>query len=187
MHGKSTQAIKSDGRSSEITSDATLESLGTVRFTPAHNVIGFKSRSARVEEFIQTHAQEYVAKKYANVFVWPSDNDPTLIVGFYSLSACSVERKELNRRYERKAPPGIPVPMALIGYMGKAPDAPKGFGAVLIRDAALRMARPADLPIWGIALHPENEALATWYETLGFTRGRIWVGDNHQQLVMALS
>jgi hypothetical protein len=86
--------------------------------------------------------------------------------------------RELNNRYQRRAPGGIPVPMALVGFMGRAAAAPAGFGAVLIHDAALRVSRITDLPCWGLALHPENGPLATWYEKLGFTRGMVSTRDN---------
>ena len=50
----------------------------------------------------------------------------------------------------------------------KADGIQKGFGGVLIHDAALRVSRIKDIGIWGIALDAENEKLAQWYGTKGF-------------------
>ncbi len=62
--------------------------------------------------------------------------------------------------------------MVLIGYMGKSQHAPPKFGGVLIADAAKRASAIADVGLWGLCLHLENEGLAKWYEKLGFTRAR---------------
>lgn len=79
-------------------------------------------------------------------------------MGFYSLAMFSVERGELNNRYSRpkQTVPGIPVPMGLIGYLGRSADSPQGFGAVLVLDAAKRAAQSLDFPAWGLCLHPED-------------------------------
>jgi hypothetical protein len=188
MHDKTGQTIESDDRSRQIASTAGLEPLGTVPLTAAHNVQAFISRSGRIQHFIRSEALDYVAKRYASVSVWPDADDPTKIMGFYSLAPFSVERAELNNRYSRpsKTIPGIPVPMGLIGYLGRSPDSPRGFGAVLINDAAKRAARSLDFPVWGLCLHPEdaNERLIERYTEIGFFSGMGWTRDQAKRLLM---
>jgi hypothetical protein len=184
MHEEPTQTIQGDGGSREIAPGLDLKPLGTIRLSAAHNVSDFTSKSERIQRFIRSEAQTYTGQRYCSVNVWPDPADPSKILGFYSLASCSIERGELNNRFQRKAIGGIPVPMALIGFMGKAATAPKGFGAVLIHDAALRASRSEDLPVWGLALHPENERLAKYYDDLSFTRGMVWTRDNSKRLLM---
>ena len=186
MHDEPGPAIKADGGSREIAQTPALRPLGTVYLSAAHNLSGFTSRSTRIQGFIQNEVQEYLAKRYCSVCVWPHPDDPSRILGFYTLAACSIEREELNNRFSRKNKTigGIAVPMALVGYMGKSVDAPKGFGGTLILDAAIRAARSEDIPVWGLALHPENDSLAKWYGTLGFTVGEAWRIDNKRRRVM---
>jgi hypothetical protein len=189
MHDKTGQTIESDDRGRQIASTASLEPLGTVPLTAAHNVQTFVSRSGRIQHFIRSEALDYVAKRYASVSVWPdAGDDPTKIMGFYSLAPFSVERDELNNRYSRRSKtiPGIPVPMGLIGYLGRSPDSPRGFGAVLIIDAARRAARSLDFPVWGLCLHPEdaNDKLIGRYKEIGFIAGMGWTRDQTKRLLM---
>jgi len=126
-----------------------------------------------VEAFLRDECSDLVEKNYCRVFVWPDPEDRSRILGYYSLSACLVARAELNNRFQRRAPKGIPVPMALIGYMGKTEGATQGLGPLLIQDAAKRVARITDIGIWGLCLDAENQKLAEWYEEkIGFTPAR---------------
>ena len=113
-----------------------------------------------------------VEKNYSKVFVWPDPADPTKVWGYYTLSAARVERQELINRYEKKVPKGLPVPVALIGYMGRSDDAPKGLGAALIYDAAVRVGQNKDVGAWGLALDAENEGLGVWYAKQGFVAAK---------------
>ena len=171
MHDVTAHPVQSDAGSNQPAQGSSQE-LGTVPLVAEqHATADFASRSDRVQKFIRTDCWPLIATNYTRVFVWPSPEGRS-ILGFYSLSSFSVERNELNNRHQRKAPGGIPAPMALIGYMGKSQDAPPGFGGVLIADAAKRASLIKDVAMWGLCLHPENESLATWYGKLGFTRAR---------------
>lgn len=173
MHEDATEAVEGDSRGGENAQGASLEALGTVPLNGTHDIANFCcTKSARVQAFLRDHAHPYVADNYCRVFVWPSNEDPTRLMGYYSLSACLIQRDELNNRFQRKAPKGIPVPMVLVGYMGKADGVPKPFGATLMLDAARRVSRITDLGIWGIALDAENDELVRWYQSLNFTLAR---------------
>lgn len=172
MHEGAAQAVGIDAVGNQPAPVDGAEGLSTVPLNAErHSTKNFDSRSDRVKKFIQTECWPLIATNYTRVFVWPSA-DGSEILGFYSLSAFSVERGELNNRYQRKAPGGIPAPMTLIGYMGKSQHAPANFGPALIADAALRASRNTDIACWGLCLHAENESLAAWYGKLGFTAAR---------------
>lgn len=173
MHDATKGAHGADVAGSGTAPQPDLPPLGTVSLSPDHDVGAFDcSRSARVQSFLRDEAPKYVGLRYCNVFIWPHPDDPSRVWGFYTLSSCNIQRPELINKHERKVPKGLPVPVALIGYMGKADGAPKGFGGVLIADAALRVSRSSDIAAWGLALEPENEQLAKWYADQGFVAAK---------------
>src|SRR5260370_36686417 len=184
MHEQTGQAVRENvGRDSPAPGNG-LARLGTVRLNAEHDVKSFSSESTRVQNFIHNDDQRLISSGYCRVFVWQDPENPMKVLGFYSLAACSIEREELNNRFQRKTPGGVPAPMALIGFMGRSPDTPKGFGASLVHDAALRVSRIEDIPFWGLALHPENERLAAHYESLGSVRGSVWTKNKEKRPVM---
>ncbi|HUO11402.1 MAG TPA: hypothetical protein VMU37_01470 [Caulobacteraceae bacterium] len=129
------------------------------------------ARSERVQGFLREDAARFVEKRYASVFILPDPEDPTRVLGYYSLSPGSVAKADLINRHDRSkyTEKGIPVPIALIGYMGRADYAPQGLGGVLLVDAAIRLETgKGPLKAWGIGLEPENEGLVPWYAKMGF-------------------
>jgi hypothetical protein len=112
------------------------------------------------------------------VFIFPNPEDPTEIWGYYTLSPTELARGEISGSQQKKVPKGIPVPLQRIGFMGRHDDAPRGVGAGLIHDAALRVYREGTG--WGLTLDIEggieNTKLAEWYESVGFTRAKFRVG-----------
>lgn len=66
------------------------------------------------------------------------------------------------------------MPMMHVGFMGRDDNAPKGFGAALLVDAARRVHRSEDVAAWGLKLNSEggplgNPKLFGWYKRMGFT------------------
>src|SRR5215469_18751304 len=93
---------------------ASSESLGTVPLDGSHRVDAFKcSRSERVQGFIQGACKEFLKHNYCKVFVWPNPDDPTDVLGYYSLSSSLIFRAELSGSLQKKVPGGIPVPVVL--------------------------------------------------------------------------
>lgn len=90
------------------------------------------------------------------------------VVGYYSLAAGSVTRKETGGRFRRNMPE--PIPVVLLGrlavdrrYQGK------GIARGLMRDAALRVMGVAEsVGIRGIVVHALNESARNFYKALGF-------------------
>lgn len=164
MHADTGEALADNVGSREAPPEIAPE-LGTVPLSAIHRVNEFVCpKSPRVEAFLRGDCQEYLKCNYCRVFVWPDPNDPGRVLGYYSLSACIVQRAVLSGSVQKKTPGGVGAPVILIGFMGKTVGAPDDFGPVLIYDAALRVSRITDIGIWGIALNPENETLAKWYE-----------------------
>jgi hypothetical protein len=77
------------------------------------------------------------------------------------------DEKRVSRNYL-----GYPAPMVRIGFMGRDDGAEKGFGSLLIVDAARRVYRNGDIAAWGLVLEseggPANKKLWDWYQEQGF-------------------
>jgi len=153
--------------------DTKQESLKTVLIGPQHRIDKFVcAKSARVTGFFADEYQVLVPQNYCRVFVLPNPADETHIWGFYTLSPSALVRSMAKNREQKKIPVGLPIPMILIGFMGRNDDAPKGVGEALIVDAARRVYRNGDIPAWGLMLDseggPNNDRLWNWYQAQGF-------------------
>lgn len=105
--------------------------------TDKHDRVAFSSGVEQVDNFLQKTAGKLLKGGTARVFVMvdPSEN-PSHILGFYSISAHSVNHGELSNRYRRYALPGGSIPAAFIGMMGVAQAAQgQGLGSLLLADA----------------------------------------------------
>jgi hypothetical protein len=177
----------------EITSSASdtgeeAKALASVPFcSDEHDAESFIcSRSPRVEKFLKSDCKSLIKLNYARVFVIPEPDNSAQIQGFYCLSASHIERDFLNNRY-RNSLPQMPAPMVLLGFMGRHDATAKGFGGILLADAALRVSTITELGIWGIMLHAENDKLVTWYDSQGFKlcpKNRV---DAHNERLMYAS
>jgi hypothetical protein len=149
------------------------EPLATVRITDNHRTDAFAcTKSERVGSFFKNDFSVLVPQNYCRVFVLPNPDDATEIWGFYTLSPTALIRNRATGSDQKRIPGGIPIPLILIGYMGRHDAAPAGLGEALVVDAARRVFRNADIPAWGLALDseggPDNAKLWKWYQDQGF-------------------
>ncbi len=146
--------------------------LETARLDPTHRTRDFVcTKSERVTKFLKEQAQSWIELRYCGVFIFPSPDDATEIWGYYTLSQFVVARDEMRNK-DKKRQLFHTVPLAQIGFMGKADGTPAGIGAILLTDAARRAYRHLDIPAWGVTLEPErgkeNAKLWAWYQRAGF-------------------
>jgi hypothetical protein len=143
------------------------QALVTVRFNPSfHNTEDFRcARSERIQGFFKNECPRFLDRNYCRVFILPDPAEPSRIFGFYTLSPGLVVKAEVSKQHQKRAMPGMPIPMALIGFLGRDDCVSKEMklGGVLIYDAALRIHKCEDLTAWGLYLDAENEGLATYY------------------------
>jgi hypothetical protein len=102
--------------------------------------------------------------------------DKTKILGYYTLSSATMEKRHLTNGDEKRSPNGFHPPMVRLGFMGKCDGSIAGLGKLLIADAANRVSRITDIGICGIVLEPEGgleTKLAGFYSSLGFKKCRV--------------
>ena len=147
------------------------------------------ANSESVTKFLQEQCPLHIAQNYCRVFILPNPDDPTEVWGYYSLSPSLLLRDQRTRPDQKQVPKslvGLPAPMALIGYMGRHDQSPKGLGEALLVDAARRVHRNADMVAWGLMLDsergPDNPKLWAWYQSQGFIPAKTI--DEHRRNMM---
>jgi hypothetical protein len=100
---------------------AAAEALVTVRLNPEiHRTKDFVcARSERVQGFFTNEYPRFVERNYCRVFVLTNPDDASHIWGFYTLSPGLVEKHQITKQHQKRAMPGLPIPMARIGFLGR--------------------------------------------------------------------
>lgn len=133
--------------------------------TGEHNVSQFSCGKESMDHWLKhitlrSHAAGG-AKKYVTT-------DNGRVVGYYSLSAGSVSRKETSGHFRRNLPE--PIPVELLGRLAVDEQYQKqGVARGLMRDAAYRVMEAAEtVGVRGILVHALDADAKSFYEALGF-------------------
>ncbi|GMR17089.1 MAG: GNAT family N-acetyltransferase [Gammaproteobacteria bacterium] len=131
-----------------------------------HHVADFTCGKDALDDYLKRRAYRANAARDARVFVTcNADNE---VMGYYTISAASVSRRDASSVLRRNAPD--PIPMALIGrFAVHTIMQGRNLGRALLRDAILRISQASDLiGIKGIFLHAMDEDARQFYLHLGF-------------------
>jgi GNAT superfamily N-acetyltransferase len=139
----------------------------TVRLGQEHNRAGFRCGEPALDEYLRTRAGQDVQRGVSSVFVavTPGSND---VIGFYSLSAYSVDLVDLPPDIRKKLPRYGQVPAILLGRLAVHESAHgQKLGGYLLLDALCR-SLSADIG-WVIFLvQAKHERAAAFYRHFGF-------------------
>lgn len=133
-----------------------------------HNRESFDCGETALNEFLQRHARRSHEQGGAKTFVAVDERDGTTILGFYSLSAASVNYRRTPAMVKRGlAPYDVPCfRLARLGVDSKFHG--KGLGAQLLLKAGERCLRAA-AEVGGVAMliDAKNKRVAAWYARYG--------------------
>lgn len=133
-----------------------------------HNREAFDCGDAALNDFLHRYARQTHEQGGAKTFLAVRDDDPTQVLGFYSLSPASVEFARTPNVIKR----GLArhdVPTFRLGRLAVALAMQrKGLGGQLLLAAGKRCLRAAQ-EVGGVALliDAKNEAVANWYASYG--------------------
>ena len=145
-------------------SDALIvEPLGT-----RHDRAAFSCGLAELDRYLARQAGQDVRRQIARVFVCTAGEADT-VLGFYTLSALSIDLASLPERLSRKLP-RHPVPCALIGRLAVDRSAHgRGLGRMLLADAVRRtVAAGETVAIHALIVDAANDDARRFYERFGF-------------------
>ena len=134
-----------------------------------HGRSAFCCGIAELDRYLKRQAGQDVRRRIARVFVCRRRGAET-VIGFYTLSALSIELSSLPDRLSRRLP-RHPVPCALIGRLAVDRSCHgAGLGQLLVADAIKRILSAGDsVAMHAVIVDAKNEAAKAFYERLGFT------------------
>lgn len=133
-----------------------------------HNRATFSCGLPELDRYLARQAGQDVRRRIARVFVCTA-GETDAVLGFYTLSALSIDLASLPERLSRKLP-RHPVPCALIGRL--AVDRPvhgRGLGRMLLADAVKRtVAAGETVAMHALIVEVANNDAKRFYERFGF-------------------
>jgi GNAT superfamily N-acetyltransferase len=133
-----------------------------------HDRAGFSCGVAELDAYLKRLAGQDVRRRIAQVFVCTEEGSE-IVLGFYTLSALSIDLSALPEDYARKLP-RHPVPAALIGRLAVDRSGQgKGVGRLLLADAIQRtLGASEQVAVHAIVVDAKGEAARRFYLAHGF-------------------
>lgn len=133
-----------------------------------HDRSAFSCGRPELDDWFRRRASQDQKRNVARVFV--AVDDAPGIVGFYSLSACTLALTDLPQVLAKKLPRYDAIPAALIGRLARdARAAGEGVGALLLGDAVLRILSVGQsLAVFAIVVDAKDDGAADFYKRFGF-------------------
>jgi GNAT superfamily N-acetyltransferase len=133
-----------------------------------HDRAGFSCDVADLDDYLRRRAGQDVRRRIARVFIC-TEKGTHIVLGFYTLSAISIDVGSLPDAQARKLP-RHPVPAALIGRLAVDRSAQgKGLGRLVLADAIQRtLGASEQVAIHAVVVDAKNEAARRFYRTYGF-------------------
>lgn len=138
---------------------------------PAHDRSSFQCNVEALDRYLKTQARQDIKRQISRVFVATQPDNPKKVIGYYTLSALSIELSQFPETLARKLPKH-PIPAALIGRLAVSTFAQgKGVGKMLLTDAIKRALAVGDqIAIYAMVVDAINENAKKFYEQFGFMR-----------------
>jgi predicted N-acetyltransferase YhbS len=130
----------------------------------------FSCESPELTEFLHTRARREAKSRTSACFVLVPVADPGQIVGFYTLSATSIELEKLPVELTRKLPRYPRLPATLLGRLARAlAFKGQGIGGLLVVDALKRSYESSSVVgSVAVVVDPKDGPAAKFYGTFGF-------------------
>jgi GNAT superfamily N-acetyltransferase len=141
-----------------------IEPLGT-----QHDRASFACSNETLDRYLKERATQDIRRGLARLFVATPADDPTRILGFFTLSATAIVAAALPREVARRLP-RYPIPAALIGRLAvDRESAGRGLGGVLLMDAIEKAKIAArTIAITVIVVDPIDDMAQSFYAAFGF-------------------
>ena len=139
-----------------------------IRLNAAHERAHFASGDVPLDTFVREQAVQAVRDRACAVFVAAPTDEPTRIVGYYTLSPATVSAAGLPDALRARLPRYPELPAALLGRLAvNGADAGKGLGKLLVANAIRRTEAQRDLPVMFLVVDAYTQAY-DFYRQYGF-------------------
>jgi GNAT superfamily N-acetyltransferase len=129
----------------------------------------FDSGELALNDYLKKFALQNAKNNVSKTFVVVAVEKPTSILGFYTLSAASLDVETLPQEFRRKLP-RYPVPMARLSRLAVDNSMQgKGLGQFLLMDSLQRCANLAEqMGIFGVLVDAKHDKAKSFYQKYGF-------------------
>ena len=134
-----------------------------------HDRKAFDCGEPSLNQYINRYASQDIRRRVNRVFVASIPDAPRQVIGYYSLSAGSLNATALPVALRRRLP-GYPVPVVLLGRLAVADSHQgMGLGSILLADALRRIAHASQvMAVYAVVVDALNDQAAELYRQLGF-------------------
>ena len=140
-----------------------IEPLG-----PSHDRSGFLSSAPVLDRYLREQAGQDARRRVAAPFV--ASTDGAKVLGFYTLSATSIQLTDIPASFASKLPRYPRLPATLLGRLATDLTARGvGLGRFLLVDAMVRAVR-SEIASFALVVDAKDEAAARFYERESFLR-----------------
>lgn len=149
------------GGSDPVAQSFRIESLSS------HDRSAFCCGNDRIDKYFRETVTQDIKRRLAQCFVAVEIKTGKL-AGFYTLTSSGIPLSEIPDDLKKKLPRHLPVPVALIGWLGRHVDFKGlGLGEVLLFDAIKAIAT-APIGSHAIIVDAIDDAAAAFYREFGF-------------------
>lgn len=133
-----------------------------------HDRTSFRCAATALDDYIRRQAAQDVRRRVSQVFVATRPNEIE-VLGYYSLSAGSIEKDALPETVARRLP-YYPVPVAVLGRFAVAVQHQgSGLGSILFANACKRVIQASgEVAMMAIVVDAKDQAAVRFYERFGF-------------------
>lgn len=154
-----------------------FEPLGSL-----HDRESFDCGITALNDYLRKFARKDAQRLVAATFVMVSSAERQRIIGYYTLSAFTVEMTELPDVLRKKLPRYPRLPATLIGRLARDTSYP-GVGSLLLVDALCRAyVQSTTIASMAVITEAKSEAAATFYRKFGFQS----LGDSQNRLFLPM-
>ncbi len=135
-----------------------------------HDRSGFRCGVPELDDYLQRYAAQQSARGVSAVYVLVNSDQPSRILGFYTLSAAQVDVWHINA-LDRKKLPRYPVPCFRMGRLAcRADQHGQGFGKLLLGCAVDRCLQARkQVAAFALLVDAKNDSAKAFYQHYGFT------------------
>jgi len=135
-----------------------------------HDRVGFSCGISELDDYLRRFAVQDRRKGISTVYVLVDTGKPSLILGFYTLSAAQVDSAELSDA-DRKKLPRYPIPCFRLGRLACRMDhRGRGLGKLLIGCAVERCLQARkQVAAFALIVDAKSPEAKAFYEHYGFT------------------
>ena len=136
-----------------------------------HNRAAFSCGADDLDYYLQRQASQDTKRRIARIFVVRSENDEEEVLGYYTLSALSIDLSALPSDFAKKLPKH-PIPAALIGRLAVSSESQRtGIGKLLLADAIQRTLAVSDeIAVYAMVVDALNAEAEAFYLSFGFAK-----------------